>query len=309
MSPLSEWAKLSAADDFWMIVGILVCLTISGFIGAFYFFMRKRIMEDTPTSKIRSAAQGYVELSGRGDLMEGPEIIAPLTSKYCTWYSYKVEERRRSGKNSHWATVEKGKSDELFLIVDDTGQCVIDPEGASVTTTEKDVWYGNSAQPARGPATGGGLLSSGRYRYTEKRLHPQETLYAIGLFNTVGGAGDVFDPESDVRAILKEWKQDTRTLLAKFDKNKDGEIDMEEWQTVREAALQEVMTKHGERKADAPVHLMARTRDKRRPFLLSSLPQHSLIRRYQMFSTALILLFFVSGAFVTWAINLRLAGS
>ena len=64
-------------------------------------------MEDTPTSKIRSAAQGYVELSGHGELMEGPKIIAPLTSKYCTWYSYKVEERRRSGKNSQWPQFKK----------------------------------------------------------------------------------------------------------------------------------------------------------------------------------------------------------
>ncbi len=156
MSSLIGWVTHSAADDFWIVAGILIGLTIAGFVGAFYFFMRKRIMEDTPTSKIRSAAQGYVELSGRGDLMEGPKIIAPLTSKYCTWYSYKVEERRHSGKNSRWATVQKGRSEELFLIIDETGQCVIDPEGASVTTIEKDVWYGSSSQPTRGPkATGG----------------------------------------------------------------------------------------------------------------------------------------------------------
>ena len=98
-------------------------------------------------------------------------------------------------------------------------------------------------------------------------------------------------------------------MLAKFDTNKDGEIDMEEWQAVREAALQEVMAKHGERKAEAPVNMMARTRDKRRPYLLSALPQHSLIRRYQLYAAALIVLFFVSGAFVSWAINLRLAGA
>jgi len=84
---------------------------------------------------------------------------------------------------------------------------------------------------------------------------------------------------------------------------------MEEWQAVRDAALKEVIVKHGERKTEAPVHMLVRTRDKRRPFLLSALPQHSLIRRYQVYSTALILLFFVSGAFVTWAINLRLAGT
>lgn len=292
-----------------MVVGILVVLAIAGFIGAFYYFMRKRIMEDTPTSKIRSAAQGYVELNGHGALLEGPPIIAPLTGMICTWYSYKIEEHRRSGKNSNWANIENGKSEELFLIIDDTGQCVIDADGASVTTAEKDVWYGASARPSRGPKATGGLLSGGRYRYTERRLRPKEPLYAIGLFTTVGGAGDVFDSAGDVRDILKEWKQDAETLLTRFDTNKDGEIDMQEWQAVRAAALQEVMANHAERKAEAPLNLLARTRDKRRPFLLSALPQHALIRRYQIYSAALILLFFICGAFVSWAINLRLAGT
>lgn len=292
-----------------MVVGIFVLLAMVGFIGAFYYFMRKRIMEDTPTSKIRSAAQGYVELSGHGALLEGPPIIAPLTGLTCTWYSYNIEEHRRSGKNSNWANIENGKSEELFLIVDETGECVIDPDGASVTAAEKDVWYGTTPRPSRGPKATGGLLSGGRYRYTERRLHPKESLYAIGLFSTVGGAGDVFDPGGDVRDILKEWKQDTEALMKRFDTNKDGEIDMEEWQTVRAAALQEVMANHGERQAEAPVNLLTRTRDKRRPFLLSALPQHSLIRRYQVYSAALILLFFICGAFVSWAISLRLAGA
>ena len=148
MSALSEWAKFSTTDDFWMVASILILLTIFGFAGAFYFFMRKRIMEDTPTSKIRSAAQGYVELDGVGDLLEGPPIIAPLTGATCTWYSYKIEQHRRSGKNSHWSTIEKGTSEDLFLIIDDTGQCIVDPEGASVTPAEKDVWYGASSRPA-----------------------------------------------------------------------------------------------------------------------------------------------------------------
>ena len=309
MSALIEWAKHSASDDFWMVAGIAVVLTIAGFAGAFYFFMRKRIMEDTPTSKIRSAAQGYVEIDGTGDLLEGPPIIGPLTGKTCTWYSYKIEERRRSGKNSNWHTLEKAISDELFLIIDDTGQCIIDPEGASVTPSEKDVWYGATSRPGRGAATSGGFLSSGRYRYSESRLHPKETLYAIGLFSTVGGAGDVYDPNSDVREILKEWKQDSESMLARFDTNKDGEIDMEEWQAVRVAALKEVMAKHNERKVETPVNMLARTRDARRPFLLSALPQHSLIKRYQLYSAMLIMLFFTSGAFASWIIKLRLAGT
>lgn len=83
MSSLVTWVQQSPSDDFWLAAAILIGLTVFGFIGAFYFYLRKRVMQDTPTSKIRSAAQGYVELNGHGDLLEGPPIIAPLTGSTC----------------------------------------------------------------------------------------------------------------------------------------------------------------------------------------------------------------------------------
>lgn len=309
MSSLIEWVKQSPADDFWLAATILIVSATAGFIGAFYFFSRKRIMENTPTSKIRSAAQGYVELNGIGELLEGPPIIAPLTGRTCTWYSYQIEEHRRSGKNSRWVTVDKGTSEELFLIVDDTGQCVIDPEGASVTPTQSDTWHGHSRRPSSGPQTSGAFLSlqSGRYRYTEKRMHPKELLYAIGLFKTVGGAGGEFNTDADVRDLLKEWKQDTEALLQKFDRNKDGQIDMQEWQTVREQAYQTVMKKHSERKTEQPINLLSKTLDRRYPFILSAIPQTALIRRYYYYSVGLIVTFFAAGIFATWMINLRMS--
>ncbi|WP_455203621.1 hypothetical protein [Kaarinaea lacus] len=62
--------------QFW----IYLLLAIGGGVVAFYFaflyLKRARIIEDTPTSKIRSAAQGYVELQGRAQTMEGAPIIA-----------------------------------------------------------------------------------------------------------------------------------------------------------------------------------------------------------------------------------------
>jgi len=82
-SDLILWAQSGPADDFWIAVTILIVSCITGFIGAFYFFSRKRMMENTPTSRIRSAAQGFVELEGTGLLLEGPPIIAPLSGMTC----------------------------------------------------------------------------------------------------------------------------------------------------------------------------------------------------------------------------------
>lgn len=306
----AEWIQGAPADDFWMVAALLLAATIGGFIGAFYFFYKKRIIEDTPTSKIRSAAQGYVEFSGHGELMEGQPITAPLTRTTCTWYRFKIEEHRQSGKNSNWVTIDKGVSDELFLLLDDTGKCVIDPEGAHVTPTSKDCWYGHASRPVTGPLSSGRrwfLGSRGRYRYTEERMHPGDLLYAIGLYKTVGGANSQFNINDDVRDIIREWKNDSDSLLSRFDKNGDGNIDMEEWQAVREQAYQAVLTRHTDEKKTPPVNILSATHDRRRPYLLSAVPQSALVKRFHNYAVSFIILFFVSGIIATWSIGIRLS--
>ena len=305
--------KAAPADDFWIWAIILVIATFAGFFLAFKNMQSKRIIEDTPTSKIRSAAQGYLELIGHGHLMEGQPIVSPLTGKSCTWYDFKVEEHRQSGKNSKWVTIRSGISDELFLIKDETGQCIIDPEGARVTVTNKSVWYGNSSNPMAGPSStkkrGFFSLSIGnkRYRYTEKLLHPGESLYAIGLYKTVGGAGAKFDVNEDVRELIREWKTDTAALMKRFDTNNDGEIDLNEWQKVRDEALKHVMEKHSEEKTLPPVHMMNKTNDRRRPFILSALAQDDLTRRLHIYSVLSISTFIICGILSTLLISARLA--
>ncbi len=306
LNGIITWARTAPADDFWIVAAILVVLTVGGFVGTFYYLMRKRIIEDTPTSLIRSAAQGYIELVGVGRLLEGPPIVSPLTGTHCTWYSYEIAERRRSGRRTRWVTIDKGTSEELFMLEDSTGTCVIDPEGASVTPGHRDVWYGSTARPS---ARSGGKrrwLSGGRYRYTEQRLQPGEPLYAIGLFETVGGAGGDFHVDDDVRELLRDWKRDSERLLRQFDRNKDGEIDVQEWETVRKQAYREVMAHHAERKTAAPTNLMSATHDRRRPYILSAVPQDDLVRRFHYYASGLIVLFFAAGAASTWLIGLRL---
>ncbi|MEE9575614.1 MAG: GIDE domain-containing protein [Gammaproteobacteria bacterium] len=310
-APSTDWILQAPADDFWEWATLLSVASIGGFIGAFYFFLRKRIVEDTPTSNIRSAAQGYVELSGISKLMDGSIITGPLTSTTCAWYSYSIEEHQSSGKNSHWVTLEEGISDNLFLIIDDTGEAVIDPENANVTPGYTDVWYGSTRQPQHRSAARRKKkffnISMGDYRYTEMRIHPDEKLYAIGLFATVGGTASEYNTSNDVAHLLRKWKKNSEHLLARFDENKDGQIDMEEWQKVRETALKQINSQHADQKASAPVHILGKTCDSRRPFLLSALPQSDLVKRYSRYATGMIIIFFVAGALATWMISVRLS--
>ena len=292
---------------FWVV--LLIVLAAASFVLTFYFWRRARIIEDVPTSKIRSAAQGYVEIIGQGQLMPGTPINAPLSGQICTWYSYKVEEKEighsQGRGQTRWRTINSGISGELFLLVDDTGQCVIDPDGAEVTPTTKDVWYGNSRNPEFGPAGHSGLLSTGRYRYKEQRIHPGDHLYAIGHFNTISNI-EHGSLNEDIKAILRQWKKSPDHFLKKFDANKDGEIDIREWQQVRNAAENQALKERSERiKKHSAVHMLKQ--DPNRPYILSTIPQEKLIQRYRLYAGVALPGFLAIGSFVVWLFLVRMA--
>ena len=69
--------------------------------------VQARYLLDTPTSKIRSAAQGYVELYGVLQGREAP-VLAPLSNTPCLWWRFKIEEYSSSDKRSSWRVVESG---------------------------------------------------------------------------------------------------------------------------------------------------------------------------------------------------------
>lgn len=309
---LTEWAKNAPSDDFWRVVIFLVLVSVICFFCSFYYLLRKRIIQDTPTSRIRSAAQGYVELSGRSEQIQNQVLTAPLTNTICTWYTYKIEEYRRTGKRTSWLTVENKTSESFFLLIDDTGTVVIDPEGANVTPSSIDVWYGSYRRPdnIQNRETGISLFSlmGRRYRYTEQRIHPGDPLYAMGLFSTTGGARQTLNVNDELRELLGEWKQDSASLLKKFDVNQDKQIDMEEWSEVRKAALKQVQERHREMQSLPPVNMLGCTHDMRRPFLLSAVPEKELVKKYVTYSSVCITGFFITGILATFLISSRLAG-
>jgi hypothetical protein len=301
-----DWVLYGSPVDFWAAVVIAAVGAIAAFVYGFVLFYRVRVMENTPTSRIRSAAQGYVELSGRGQLMEGASIIAPLTTIPCTWYRYKVE--KLGGRNTN--VVESGISDELFLLVGETGRCVVDPEGATVLCKTKQVWYEASYPSRRHSFRSQGLLNrlaGGRYRYTEERMHPGESLYAIGMFMSVGGGAEAFNTDDDVRQLLRSWKQNPGELLKRFDANGDGKIDMQEWDTARRAARQQVQEEQLQRGLEDATNIMTKPLHSNRPYILSVIPQRDLIRRYRLLMTACLAGFFLLGGAAVWALTLRLA--
>lgn len=109
-------------------------------IGAFFYgFMalrRKRMVENIPTSKIRSLAMGLVEISGTAGCgnYKGQILCSPLTGVPCAYFDFTVSVFINRGKRSSWETISSGKSDIVpFTLTDETGTVNILPKDAEIT--------------------------------------------------------------------------------------------------------------------------------------------------------------------------------
>jgi len=116
-------------------VNELAIISMIGIAGGLYLFFRgfrllarKRLLLNTPTSKIRSAAMGLVEVSG---LATGPYTLpAPITGKACYLYRTTAWQQRESGKNHDWVKVAEETLHVPFFLDDGTGKLLVEPHGA-----------------------------------------------------------------------------------------------------------------------------------------------------------------------------------
>ncbi len=285
-----------------LVVGTTAVIMLVMLYRMFTRLRRARWIEDTPTSRIRSAAQGLVELKGQLDPGGHTPLISPLGEVDCLWYRFKVEEYRRSGKSSRWHTVEQGCSERPFVLRDDTAVCWIVPQGAEVHPSRVRRWEGHRRWPA-GHSVRTGLLAGlmgKRYRYTEEWLEEGQLLYALGWFQSQGGGREATDQQSVARQIIGQWKGDYAELLARFDRNGDGELDMPEWERVRQAADREAASKLAARGRAPVVHQLAKAPHRGLPFILSDHHEENLSARLRRQSVLSLAGLVISGGLTGW---------
>jgi hypothetical protein len=292
---------------------------------ALYFSFKNlhfaRLIEDTPTSRVRSAHQGYVELIGEAAELQGEPVIAPLSHIRCCWWRYRVERKRDKG----WRVVHSGVSANLFLLRDETGECIIDPDEAKVTPSAKTVWYGASDTPGAPPERGTGAWHSetrlfglnisfnnslnasfgSEYRYSEETIVPGDPLYAIGLFKSVGETDRQAMQEEQIKERLRQWKADHASLLKRFDRNRDGQIDEDEWTLARRSARTEVKREQMN-EPQLAIHTLSDAGSLRRPMLISTREEFEMVSQYRSKSLTLLGGFFLLGSLVVWMFSVRL---
>jgi hypothetical protein len=262
-------------------IAVLAGMAILAFFAWVMSFRRALAITDTPTSRVASAAQGYVELIGQAFNHPDAPVLSKLTGLPCCWYRFEVMRRTANNK---WERVSSGVSAETFLLDDGSGRCVIDPEHAEVVPKSKDTWM------------------QGDLRYTEWLILPRQKIYAIGQFSTMGGANSDLDFNRDLSWTLAQWKLDKANLLERFDLDKDGAISEEEWMLARQQARREVRKEHREILSQQGTHVLHKPADGRL-FLISNIDPEKLARKYRVWALVHILAFFAAVGTGWWLVT------
>lgn len=220
----------------------MLLISLASLTAAYNLYRRIRLIEDTASTQLSSAAQGYAELEGTvklydGEVTRGPDREMPTM----LWYS------------KHLFSSSTG-----FLLEDEKGRCTIDPRDAEVITPR----YTYNSQ-------------------TYDAIYPNEKIYVLGYLETLKKHRTEYERNALISKKISEWKQNRFNFLDMFDSNHDGKIDDTEMDQARDTAHKHV-DRHLEEVYQQPAtHVISKPADGR-PFILSSVHPELLIKRYRI---------------------------
>ena len=201
------------------------------FWGGFHFLKLKRLVENTPTSKIRSVAMGMVEIKGQA--IRQYALVSPISSTPCTWY--RLTRFRRDGTRGWVVSSVVSSGSATFLLEDETGRVCIDPQGATIRARTREEGY----EGQRSLSFSSSLTNNNaREKWVEEIITEGTLLYVLG-FAAVKKEQRESLRNRKVEA-LRKLKRD-RAALDKFDADGDGQISPDEWEAARASAEQEAI--------------------------------------------------------------------
>lgn len=171
-------------------------------------WQQMRLMQDTPTEKVRSAAVGRTELTGTATPIDGIGTIdQPFTDGECLVATYEIEEWKEDndddGNDGHWSSVDSGTLVTPFEVDDGTGSMRVEPEedatfdissenrtrfhvGANRTPPDEVVQFFERRYDDEDGLLGRlldwdpSVRGSEKRRYTQEVIPPGERVYLLG---------------------------------------------------------------------------------------------------------------------------------
>ena len=224
----------------------------------------KRLIENTPVSKIRSLAAGMVEVCGRVERCYA--LVTPVTLTPCIYYC--LRRYRRDNRNGKWRLTSQRASGLLpFWLQDATGKVLIDPIAADLRPA--------SRQEGSGEGLNSGFFGresspDNDVKWVEESIPEGETIYILGFAAPRRIAGDSLSEATAAR--LREVKGSSE-LRQRFDQNGDGQIDADEWDETRRVIADEVAKIHlaggRQRRKQEEALVIAAPRRRSLPFLIA----------------------------------------
>jgi hypothetical protein len=284
----------------------------------------KRILQDTPTSKIATGAVGgNVEISGK-ILYSGDKFhVAPISGRLCPFFAVKVQKfSGRKGmfsspdspfrdemSDNEWTTVGNLYSDDHFLVNDGSGaNALVYVAGADIDmkglVTRLVARSGNpdalpgclrafleaNAANLRGfsPRSGAGWFAP-YYRFVECRFDAGEPVFVLGF------AESGFKPARNkprFESFLKARRliESDPELQSRFDANRDGVLDPGELEKAAAAIGMgmEMDGKGGAGEAAPPRVKMVFKKRESCPFIISNFRENRVIESLSRSSLAKI---------------------
>jgi hypothetical protein len=207
--PLAIIARSSSSPGglvIWCVIGF--CAGIGLFIYGFRLLLRRRLILDTPFSKIRSAPMGMVEING---LAVGPyTMIAPITARPCYYHRTLVWEWKQRGRNKSWVKVAGECMHVPFFVDDNTGRLLVDPRGADLDLhcdfqQEFCDSFFTTKSPAPPNVTGflarHGIATSNKIKVEEFCIKPKNALFILGTLAENPGLEVTPEPVMDNEPI------------------------------------------------------------------------------------------------------------
>jgi hypothetical protein len=178
-----------------VIVAFVVAALIVGIVlvagNARNWRRRQRIIA-TPTTPIaHCTGDSVVEIKGRVVASEEGSFRTPFSGRDAVFCRVTVQERRQSGRSSHWHTVIEEIESRDFYVEDGSGQQArISPRGANTVLDKQSIASSgmfNDPPPqlvsflaSRGVSAETWIGTNKSMQYLEEVLAPGDSLYAIG---------------------------------------------------------------------------------------------------------------------------------